>query len=146
MAAKLFKGEGMGQGTFCAGAALRNPHLPLVKPHKQSSTTLSPDHIVVLAAAKLSRLKLNRDVAQYISMAFVLILLCIFPILLIRLLPSRKVMDYLKQQATATPMPDTPAVTQNQSTTPPTQSQTPAELSHADQTWRDDPWNDPNSK
>ena len=92
-------------------------------------------------------------VGMYVGMAFSLFLMCIFPALLIFLLPSRNVIAYLAAQssdhaplpAASAPAPPQPRPT-HQPARPAPPPPTPPPVSAADQTWRDDPWNDPNSK
>jgi len=89
--------------------------------------------------------------AMYFGMVFMLVLMCIFPLLLIFVLPSRKVTAYLNRSSNEpapTHLEAAPAIRDQ----PPTASHTPASppahppVSAADQTWRDDPWNAPESK
>ena len=82
-----------------------------------------------------------------INGAFMLLVLWAFPILLLRVLPTRQVKDYLNQrvaqrggQPVSTPIappaaPASPTPTDRSSSSEPAQT-----------TWRDDPWNDPGSK
>ncbi|MGB0766552.1 MAG: hypothetical protein ACPGYV_02445 [Phycisphaeraceae bacterium] len=99
--------------------------------------------------------------AAYFGIAVSLVLLCVFPVLLLRLLPAPAVVDYLNNPAsrgTRSPAAATPAYTYRPPTpthaqTPPTPATRPmldasSQVSPraADTTWRDDPWNDPSSQ
>lgn len=86
--------------------------------------------------------------AQYVGMGFMFIVLCVFPILLIKLLPSKAVREYLSVSATAdAPVPlgnepikgDSKPATQTSQTIPP-------DISPQQTTWRNDPWDDASSK
>jgi hypothetical protein len=92
------------------------------------------------------------EVAMYVVMVFLLIIMCIFPALLIFLLPSRNVAAYLQHQTAGQPQSAPyPAATAHRE--PPTSALPTARkptspappVSATDMTWRDDPWNDPNS-
>lgn len=87
--------------------------------------------------------------AQYVGMAFMFILLCIFPLLLIKLLPSKSVCAYLnKQVASSAAMPiniePTTSAPAARPVANPRQASSP-DLTPQQTTWRDDPWNDPSN-
>lgn len=104
--------------------------------------------VYVVPNIELAQAPPGMAAAQYISMTVVLMLMCVFPVLLIWVLPSRSVTAYLNQQSTGQPVPkpaSTPVApaSPHSTQTPPPSAQQP---SARDQTWRDDPWNDPNSQ
>lgn len=106
------------------------------------------------------KMELPPALAMHIGMFLMLLLQSIFPVLLLFLLPSRKVVAYLKHKSSGTPMAlpqaNAPQNTATQDTTPQSSvspKSTPAEpapptrqTGTTDTTWRDDPWNDPSSR
>lgn len=84
--------------------------------------------------------------AMYISTGVMLVLLCVFPVLLLSVLPSRNVIAYLKHQTSGQTQPAPEPAATTPGSTPPSTPTPPPTISAADMTWRDDPWNDPNSQ
>ncbi|MEM9020499.1 MAG: hypothetical protein AAGC44_08030 [Planctomycetota bacterium] len=91
---------------------------------------------------------------QYVSMAFMLLVLCIFPVLLLRQLPTEAVKNYLAYQEAqrgGPPVVDTgsPAPFDRRSPVAddaPPQAPPPPSPPSTGSTWRDDPWNDPGAR
>lgn len=93
-----------------------------------------------------------------INGAFMLIMLWVFPVLLLKQLPSKSVKTYLaaleaQRTGTAAPVGTQPFAhtTPSAGPTPPSTTSTkppptPTSSQPADTTWRDDPWNDPSSQ
>lgn len=100
--------------------------------------------VYLLPNIPITQANAGSGAGQYVGIGFIFIVLCIFPILLLRVLPSKPVIAYLKQEQNAhpsantaqamTPLDQPPA---NQPTTSPQDAQS---------TWRDDPWNDNKSQ
>jgi len=85
---------------------------------------------------------------KYLGMALMMAVLCIFPALLLLVLPKPHVVAYLRERASTK---DSPSVLQAQAPEPGPADQQQAQAPMPDQdlsqtTWRDDPWNDPGSR